>query len=112
MAVVLHPNTDFDQIVVTHPSGYQVILVKQGDTVHAWRNRCPHVGVNLDWGDGRCKTGDNELTCMMHGAIFAADTGLCLAGPCAGDSLVPVAITIVDGAIVDGVVADTTQEPS
>ncbi len=100
MSVVLHASTDFDQITVEHPAGFQVILVNEGGTVRAWRNRCPHVGVGLDWGDGRCKTGANELTCMMHGAVFQADTGLCIAGPCTGDSLTPVAVRIVDGAIV------------
>lgn len=100
MSVILHPSADFDQITVEHPGGFQVILVNQGGTIRAWRNRCPHVGVGLDWGDGRCKTGDNELTCMMHGAVFQADTGLCIAGPCAGDVLTPVPVQLVDGKIV------------
>lgn len=100
MPVILHGSTDFDQITVDHPSGFQVILVKQGQTIHAWRNRCPHIGVGLDWGDGRCKTADNELTCMMHGAVFLADSGDCIAGPCAGDRLERVEVAIVDGNVV------------
>lgn len=100
MPIVLHADTDFDQITVPHPDGVDVILVNQGGAIRAFRNRCPHIGIGLDWGDGRCKTGDNELTCAMHGATFAADTGECLSGPCVGDALEPVAIRIVDGAIV------------
>jgi nitrite reductase/ring-hydroxylating ferredoxin subunit len=100
MGAILHPSTDFDQITVPHPAGFQVILVNHDGVVRAWRNRCPHVGVGLDWGDGRCLTAPNELTCMMHGAVFAADSGACLAGPCAGDSLEAVPVEIVGGRVV------------
>jgi len=100
MSAILHPSTDFSQITVEHPAGFQVILVRQGETIHAWRNRCPHIGVGLDWGDGRCLTAPNTLTCMMHGATFQADTGLCTDGPCRGDVLTAVPITVIDGKVV------------
>lgn len=100
MSIVLHAGTAFDQITVRHPKGFQVILVNQGGAIHAYRNRCPHVGVGLDWGNGRCKVGDNELVCAMHGALFAADTGLCTSGPCVGQSLERIAVRVVDDAIV------------
>jgi nitrite reductase/ring-hydroxylating ferredoxin subunit len=100
MPAILHPSTDFDQITVEHPRGFQVILVKVAGTIHAYRNRCPHVGVGLDWGDGRCRSGDNELICAMHGATFAADTGFCTGGPCSGDRLEPIAIAISDGRVM------------
>lgn len=96
---VLHPALDFDQVMAKHPDGGEVILVNVGGTVRAWRNRCPHVGVGLDWGDGRCLGGPDELVCAMHGALFQASTGLCTAGPCAGDALEAVPIRIVDGRI-------------
>lgn len=99
MGAILHGSLDFDQVTVPHPDGSQVILVWQDGTLHAWKNRCPHLGIGLDWGDGRCKTGDNQLTCMMHGATFRADDGFCTGGPCAGDSLREVPIRIVDGRV-------------
>lgn len=98
--IVLHVGTDFEQITVRHPDGYEVILVKVADAIHAYRNRCPHVGVGLDWGDGRCLREANQLICAMHGALFAADTGRCFSGPCAGDSLERVAVRVEDGRIV------------
>jgi len=100
MATALHAGTDFDQITVRHAKGFDVILVNLSGAIHAYRNRCPHVGVGLDWGDGRCKTGDNELACAMHGALFAADTGFCFSGPCAGQSLEPIAVRVENGTIV------------
>lgn len=101
MSTVLHTGTDFDQITVRHPlKGSQIILVNLAGTIHAYRNRCPHVGVGLDWGDGRCKVGPNELLCAMHGARFAADTGHCFAGPCTGQSLERIVVRVEDGKIV------------
>ena len=100
MPVILHPSTDFDQITIEHPKGFQVILITIHGTIHAYRNRCPHIGIGLDWGDGRCKSGANELICAMHGATFEADTGVCTGGPCAGDRLERIAISIVDGKVV------------
>ena len=55
----LHPNLDFTQITVRHPAGYEVILVRapgalpeyQPETVHAYRNSCPHLGIGLDYGN-------------------------------------------------------------
>jgi nitrite reductase/ring-hydroxylating ferredoxin subunit len=98
--VVLHPHVDFDQVIVRHPSGFDVILVKVGDSVLGYRNICPHLGIGLDWGDGRCMTGPNELMCFMHGAVFTADTGYCTSGPCAGKSLRRVAVRVQGGQVV------------
>jgi nitrite reductase/ring-hydroxylating ferredoxin subunit len=94
MSVILHGNTDFDQIVVKHPAGYEVILIKLGEVVHAYKNSCPHIGIGLDYGDGHCKHGDDQLICNMHGALFAADTGYCTDGPCSGDSLTRLSVTV------------------
>jgi nitrite reductase/ring-hydroxylating ferredoxin subunit len=100
MPHVLHPTTAFDQITVDHPQGFQVILVAHGGTVHGYRNSCPHLGVGLDWGDGRCLNGENELRCALHGALFTADTGDCTAGPCYGEALERVPLRISEGAVV------------
>ncbi len=97
---VLHPSTTFDQIMVRHPDGFEVILVAVDGSIHGYRNRCPHVGVGLDWGDGRCLSGPNELRCSLHGARFDASSGLCTDGPCYGDALERVPLRISDGAVV------------
>jgi nitrite reductase/ring-hydroxylating ferredoxin subunit len=99
MAHVLHGDTMFDQITVPHPAGFEVILVNHNGVVHGYRNSCPHVGVGLDWGNGRCLSGANELTCSLHGAQFTADTGECFAGPCAGDSLQRIAVRVDQGKV-------------
>ena len=75
-----------------------LILHRDGDGVRAWLNVCPHAGRRLDWAPGRfLKSKAGELVCAVHGATFELQGGVCVAGPCRGDSLRAVAIEIVDG---------------
>ena len=77
------------QGVAPLPDGTQAIEVELGDgRRRRFLNRCPHLGVPLDWGDGRCLTDDGRLLiCAMHAALFDPDSGDCLSGPCAGKAL-------------------------
>ena len=43
---------------------------------------------DTQWDDGAL------LLCSSHGALFEKSTGLCVAGPCAGRTLVPLALQI------------------
>lgn len=40
------------------------------------------------------------LLCGTHGALFRPDDGVCVAGPCVGHRLAPVALSIENGALV------------
>lgn len=74
-----------------------LILHRQGGYVHAWLNVCPHAGRRLDWAPGqflRGKTG--QLICAVHGASFELPQGVCVGGPCLGQSLTPVAVEVRD----------------
>ncbi len=80
-----------------------VVLHRDGDAVRAWLNLCPHAGRRLDWAPGRflrSKAGD--LVCAAHGASFSLADGQCIAGPCRGESLRAVEVSVVDGEIVLG----------
>ncbi|MDQ3206598.1 MAG: Rieske 2Fe-2S domain-containing protein [Pseudomonadota bacterium] len=77
-----------------------LILHRSGDSVRAWLNICPHAGRRLDWAPGQfLKSAQGLLVCAAHGASFETEAGLCVAGPCRGESLRPVAIGIRDGAV-------------
>lgn len=77
-----------------------VILHRDGDAVRAWLNICPHAGRRLDWAPGRfLKSRAGELVCAVHGATFELRGGECVAGPCRGAFLRPVAIAVRDGRI-------------
>jgi nitrite reductase/ring-hydroxylating ferredoxin subunit len=68
--------------------------------VVAYVNRCPHAGTELDWQPGEFfeETG-LYLACSTHGALFEPGSGRCVAGPCRGDHLEPLAIRERDGGI-------------
>ena len=77
-----------------------LLLYRHGDDVRAWLNICPHAGRRLDWAPGQfLKSRDGLLVCAAHGASFELDGGRCVAGPCRGDALRAVPVTVRDGAV-------------
>lgn len=77
-----------------------LLLFRQGGQVRAWLNICPHAGRRLDWAPGKfLKDKQGHLVCAAHGASFELDDGVCVAGPCRGDSLRPVAVAVIDGEV-------------
>jgi nitrite reductase/ring-hydroxylating ferredoxin subunit len=78
-----------------------LILHREGDRVRAWLNICPHAGRRLDWAPGQfLKSRDGLLVCAVHGASFELQGGGCVAGPCRGDHLRAVRVSVVDGRIL------------
>ena len=77
-----------------------LVLFRQGAQVRAWLNVCPHAGRRLDWAPGRfLKSREGQLVCAAHGATFELQEGVCVAGPCRGDALRPVAVQVRDGQV-------------
>lgn len=75
------------------PALLEGILVSTSDGPRAFVNLCPHVPVPLDRPDEELLASDGRhLVCARHGALFLATSGLCVAGPCEGDSLTPLPI--------------------
>lgn len=66
-------------------------LFLDGHRPKAYLNRCPHLGIELNWMPGRFMDADNLfIQCSTHGALFKPGTGECIAGPCQGDALTPL----------------------
>jgi len=78
-----------------------LILHRDGASgVRAWLNVCPHAGRRLDWSPGQfLRSKDGLLVCAVHGASFDLGSGLCVAGPCRGESLREVAVHCLDGEV-------------
>ena len=83
------------------PTGSQGFAVRHCGAVRAYVNRCPHSGTELDWQPGEFfeETG-LYLICSTHGALFEPGSGFCVAGPCRGASLEPLAIRERGGQVV------------
>ena len=83
------------------PWPLSVFVVRRGETVRAFLNRCPHAGHELNLRPNEFLTRDGDLImCRSHGAQFRIDDGLCVLGPCPGAFLQRIAIDVVDGNIV------------
>lgn len=76
-----------------------LIVFRQGDAVRAWRNVCPHAGRRLDWAPGQFLISRGTLICAVHGASFRTDDGGCAGGPCRGEGLDAVAVTVRAGGV-------------
>jgi nitrite reductase/ring-hydroxylating ferredoxin subunit len=76
-------------------------VVRVGDTVRGYLNRCPHAGHPLDLLPHRFLTADGTLIlCSSHGALFEKASGYCVAGPCAGRALTPIALQVRCGFVL------------
>ena len=76
-------------------------VVRRGAAVHAYVNHCPHAGFPLNWHpDQFLAPGASLILCVMHGALFEMQTGQCVAGPCAGNSLQSLPVHVRDGYVL------------
>lgn len=95
--------TGFHLMVVAEDGSHKpfpIVVVRWGRQVFGYLNKCPHDGVNLDWERNQFLDPNGvRLMCGKHGALFELGTGTCLDGPCKGEGLTPVALTVLDGDI-------------
>lgn len=78
-------------------------IVRRGDTVHGYVDRCPHMGVPLARElDQYMAPLAGLIACGWHGALFRVSDGRCVAGPCTGASLISWPVRVSDGIVITG----------
>jgi nitrite reductase/ring-hydroxylating ferredoxin subunit len=78
----------------------QAFAIRFRGQVHAFLNECRHQRSELDWRPGEFfDHAKLYLVCATHGALYAPDTGLCVAGPCRGARLPSLRVRERDGQI-------------
>ena len=84
------------------PDTREIFVVREDDTVFGYVNSCPHLGTPLNWQDDRFISDDSGLIlCATHGALFEIADGACVSGPCAGQALEAVPVTVdAEGRVV------------
>lgn len=76
-------------------------VVRRGDAVFGYVDRCPHAGLPLSQTLDDYLTPDGSLiACSWHGALFGIDDGRCVGGPCAGQALTPWPVAVHEGQLV------------
>lgn len=86
--------------VATPAGGEAAFAIRYCGQVYAYLNRCAHRLVELDWEPGQFFDAEgHHLICATHGALYLPATGSCIAGPCQGAGLVPVAVHEHDGSV-------------
>jgi naringenin degradation protein FdeD len=84
-------------------------VVRINNDVRGFVNWCPHAGHPLNLRPHRFLTADGTLiVCASHGALFEKSTGLCVAGPCAGQHLQTLPLRIESGFVMLTDEVDTT----
>ena len=79
----------------------ELILLRRDGRVLAYRNRCPHTGIGLEWLPDRfLDPSGRYLQCATHGALFRPEDGYCLRGPCAGDALEALPVRVAEGRVL------------
>jgi nitrite reductase/ring-hydroxylating ferredoxin subunit len=88
-AALLGPAADVPEGGARGYPGHGVFVVRKADRLHAWRDACPHYGdTPLAWRrDAYLDAAGERIVCSAHGAQFEIETGLCVLGPCLGQSL-------------------------
>ncbi len=79
-------------------AAFGIILLRVGDCVTAYVNRCPHFQIPLDHLTNVTLFGEFVL-CSHHYAAFRIADGNCVEGPCEGASLTPMPVAVVAGRI-------------
>ena len=76
-------------------------VVRRGREVFGYLDRCPHMGLPLAQRlDNYLTPGGDLIACSWHGALFQPHDGLCVAGPCLGESLSRWPVAVIDNEIV------------
>ncbi len=80
---------------------FGVLLLRSGDEVKAFVNRCAHFGVPLAAKQEHLIFKSNtSITCNVHYARFRWNDGFCEYGDCEGESLSPIPLQMdADGQI-------------
>lgn len=77
-----------------------IFAVRRDGEIYVYLNQCPHAGSLIDHIPGKFFAPDEvHLRCGMHGALFRIEDGVCVDGPCLGESLKRLPIEIRDGGV-------------
>jgi len=79
------------------------ILINDQGNYYAYVNRCRHMPTPLDFVRDEFYSDDRRyLQCYTHGALYEFASGLCVSGPCKGESLYRLPVQVDHGEVLVG----------
>ena len=76
-------------------ASFKLLVLREGNTVRAFANRCAHFGVPLAAQASQLiQVPLRSITCNVHYAKYRWADGSCESGECEGESLVPVPLAV------------------
>jgi nitrite reductase/ring-hydroxylating ferredoxin subunit len=89
---------------------FRVILLRSGNEVFAYVNRCMHFGVPLAENVAHLGVKPHKsIQCCVHYARYRWRDGYCEFGDCEGDSLMIIPVSVINSNVV--IVPDRTEQP-
>ena len=86
--------------VTDESNTWPAFVVRHSCGLAAYINRCAHLALELDWDQGLFFNVDQRhLICATHGALYTADTGDCVSGPCNGSGLEVLQVVEAEGTV-------------
>jgi len=80
---------------------FKGFVVRQGEEVCAYQNKCAHAGHPLNWRPDSFLTPDgSQIICSSHGAVYDIRSGVCVGGPCPGKKLRALNVQIREGLVI------------
>lgn len=74
---------------------FRYLLLRSGDAVRAYVNRCAHFGVPLAQKQEQLLfQSHTRITCNVHYARYDWHSGQCLDGDCDGEGLLPIPVVV------------------
>lgn len=95
-------DTDCKQFNFIDENGEHIegFVVQSGDHITAFINRCPHMGVELNWQPDHFFDLERKyIICSVHGALFQPEDGICVSGPCFRQRLRRLPVELTDKAV-------------
>ena len=78
---------------------FRLVVLRRGEGVRGYVNFCPHFSLPLNSEPDRFLLFGGRLYCANHTAAFRIEDGYCEDGPCAGDWLERVPLTLEQGIV-------------
>ena len=82
-------------------NGDKIFITQRDGSFFAYQNLCTHLQVELEFLENQFLDREQEyIECSTHGALFLVESGECVSGPCQGQALEKVVISVhSDGGI-------------